>query len=208
MPTRVATRPEDRMLLLDGVPFFALHCQCRHLPEGGTWPEMAATGFNCLRHRVFVSVTRPRIPATRPNIPATRWPSSAAPPPAPPPHPTTTPPPHGHMRVYNRHPPTTTDAHRTTLRVSPPATPRRATGTTAARPAPSTSCPPSRSSPASGSALTSGTAPASAPTRPRRPSAAPSCWRRWRSCATTPTCWRTRRTTSRRGGRTRPRRCR
>ena len=84
MPTRVAVRPEDRMLLLDGTtPFFAL--QCRHLPEGGTWPDMAATGFNCLRHRVFVSATRPHIPAARWG----RWPPPPAPPP---PHTHTTPP--------------------------------------------------------------------------------------------------------------------
>ena len=42
---------DDRMLLVDGQPFFVL--QGRHLPVGGTLADLADAGFNCFRHLQF-----------------------------------------------------------------------------------------------------------------------------------------------------------
>ena len=45
----------DRMLVLDGQPFFAL--QARHMPVGATMQEVSEAGFNCFRHSVFGSLS-------------------------------------------------------------------------------------------------------------------------------------------------------
>ncbi|MBI2193450.1 MAG: hypothetical protein HYU36_15855 [Planctomycetes bacterium] len=50
MCTRV-TFGRERMLELDGKPFFAL--QGRHMPAGATMEDLAEAGFNCFRHLVF-----------------------------------------------------------------------------------------------------------------------------------------------------------
>ena len=45
----------DRLLVLDGQPFFAL--QARHTPMGTTLQDVAEAGFNCFRHSVFGSLS-------------------------------------------------------------------------------------------------------------------------------------------------------